>query len=220
VKIYYDVVQMSDAWWELKRGVPTASNFDKVITPAEGRPSASQMDFICQLIAERMLLTSNFSHLGPTRPMINGILTEPEARKYYEMETGNVVHEAGFVSTEDGRFGFSPDGLVMTGDGPHGEKILGDCGGLELKCPEPKTHIRYLIDARLPDDYKAQVHGPLALALIDDSMPFRWWDFMSYFPGLPPFLIRVKPDEYTQKLAHELEHFWHKYEKYLEQFKS
>jgi len=207
VKIH-ECLQQSDTWWDLKRGVPTASNFDKILTPTTLKPSASQMDFICQLIAERLLVTPQHfvSDRGMSRPMINGVLTEPEARAFYTVATGNEVRQVGFVTTEDGRFGFSPDGLI------------GEEGGLELKCPMPHTHVRYLLEETLPSEYIGQVHGPLALALLDKSMPFRWWDFVSYFPGLPEFRIHVEPNAYTARLAEELEAFYEKYRTYAGKF--
>ena len=36
----------------------------------------------------------------------------------------------------------------------------------------------------------------------------QWLDFMSFYAGLPPLLVRVYPDEKTLKLAEALESFW------------
>jgi hypothetical protein len=33
-----------------------------------------------------------------------------------------------------------------------------------------------------------------------------WW-FLSYCPGLPPFLTKVVPDDFTKRLRQELERF-------------
>jgi hypothetical protein len=73
--------------------------------------------------------------------------------------------------------GASPDGLV------------GESGGLEIKCPMPATHIEYLRDGRLPSKYIQQVQGCLWISGRD------WWDFMSYHPKMTPLIIRVYRDE-------------------------
>jgi len=73
-----------------------------------------------------------------SRAMQDGIDMEPEARACYSFLAGGEVKQVGFCLSDDGRFGCSPDGLV------------GDDGGLELKCPLPKTHIKYLVEGELP----------------------------------------------------------------------
>jgi hypothetical protein len=71
-----------------------------------------------------------------------------------------------------------------------------------MKCPELKTHAQYLAENRLPPEYRAQVHGCLIVT------GRKWWDFLSYAPGLKPLLLRVEPDHYTQRLREALEEFW------------
>lgn len=188
--------QLSAEWWELRRGIPTASSFDKILTPAKAQPSASQDDYIAELVAERYDRDNPF-----TRPdggftsglMDEGLRREPEARNWYAMQTDADVKLAGFVVSPCGRFGCSPDGLI------------GGDGGLEMKNPAAKTHVRYLLDGGLPNQYRCQVHGSLVVT------GRKWWDFVSYFPGLPTLLIRVVPDDFTDKLRTELERFHTKY---------
>jgi len=57
---------------------------------------------------------------------------------------------------------------------------------VEIKCPLLKTHLRYLLDGKLPLDYFQQVQGSLYITGFDE------WDFMSFYPGIKPF-IRIKP---------------------------
>ena len=193
--IVHHCTQGSPEWFELRRGIPTASNFDRILTPKTGKPSASADPYISELIAERY-------HIGPldeleataSDAMKQGLALEPEARHRYEAETGVAVAQVGFVTTDDGRLGCSPDGLV------------GDSGGLEVKCPSGKTHVGYLRERVLPDDYKAQVHGSLIVT------GRKWWDFVSYCHGLPLFRVRVVPDEYTDRLREALYLFVARYE--------
>lgn len=206
----YNFPQYSPEWWEVRRGVPTASNFGRILTAKTMKPSSQADAYICELIGDRCSLNPPFftERNGHTVAMRNGINCEPEARDWYQFDTGLEVRQVGFISTEDGRFGFSPDGIV------------GDEGGLELKCPELKTHAGYLINGGLPTEYKAQCHGPLALAMIDSTMPFKWWDFMSYAPGLEPLRIRVEPNDFTAKLAEALEKFHKRYVDLMERMKA
>src|SRR5262249_4377321 len=115
---------------------------------------------------------------------------EPEARRYYEFETGSDVREVGFCMSDCGRFGCSPDGLV------------GDDGGLELKHPKAATQIKYLDAGVVPPKYLPQVHFSLFVTRRE------WWDFMSYYPGLRPLLVRTVPDERTVKMAEAMEKLW------------
>ncbi len=186
--------QQSPEWWELHRGVPTAGSFDRIITPKKAQLSAGADDLICELIAQRLTIGSIAPQQGFTSHAIqHGIETEAEARRWYEMDRGLDVQQVGMCMTDDGRFGCSPDGLVN------------DDGGLELKCPTLKTHVAYLRDGVLPAEYKPQVHGCL---IVTGRL---WWDFLSYAPGLDPLLVRVTPDEFTEKLRECLELFWASY---------
>jgi len=186
--------QGTEQWAKARRGVPTASCADKIVTPAKGQFSKSRdgcEGYACQLIAE-MLLPSHYwiDSDVQTRDMSNGITREDEARDYFAMDRGVEIERVGFCLTDDRRFGCSPDGLI------------GDDEGLELKCPKHKTQIRYLIDGVLPVDYAPQVHWSLIVT------KRKAWNFMSYAVGLPPLIVRVEPNEYTVKVAEAMELFW------------
>jgi hypothetical protein len=186
----YDCAQYSDLWWQLRRGVPTASAFDRILTPKTLKPSSQQEDYIAELIAEKSAFHVPFStERGMTRAMEDGIDREPEARQWFSMQTDADVQQVGFVLSECGRWGASPDGLI------------GDDGGLELKCPLAKTQVRYLMEGGLPSEYKAQVHGSLIVT------GRAYWMFLSYCPGLPPLLVRVVPDSFTELLRKALDDF-------------
>lgn len=187
----HDFPQRSDAWFAARRGLPTCSAFDKILTPAKGAPSSSQDKLINELIAESLCPT-----FGPgytSADMDAGTGMEAEARSFYAFTTGAEVREVGLIVSDCGRFGGSPDGLV------------GEDGGLEIKCPSASTQIAYIRGGALPDDYKCQVHGHLVVT------GRRWWDFLSYYQGLPEFLVRVERDAFTDKLAAEMDRFCTRY---------
>ncbi len=200
-------IQGSDEWWEYHRGRPTASSFDRIITPKKGDLSSQSEDYIAELVAQRLLpglkvAPENYI----SRAMLDGIQLEPEARNWYQLERDIHVEQVGICLTDCGRFGASPDALIpKIGGGGHE-------GGLELKCPTPKVHVGYLVKGILPDEYRCQVHGELWVT----GLP--WFDFVSYCPGLPPFIVRVTPDAFTAKMGLVLEQFYKNFETVLARF--
>lgn len=199
MKPYY-CIQYSPFWWQLRCGLPTASAFDRILTPAKGAKSTAQRGYMYELAAELAgYHLPNFFTDRDNRPkshaMQVGTETEPEARRFYSMHRDVDVQEIGFCLSDCGRYGCSPDGEIL-------ESKEG-AGGLELKCPEAKTHFAYCIDKELPSEYKVQVHGQLVVT------GWKWIDFMSYCPHVPKntFLIRVYPDAFTEKLRAALVEF-------------
>ena len=188
-----DCEQGSPEWWQCRQGIPTASGFDRIVTPAKGELSKQADAYIYELIADRIMGVPENVESFTSREMQYGIDTEPEARAWYQMETGLMVRKVGFCVADDGSIGCSPDGLVDPD------------GGLELKCPLAKTHVGYLMQGGLPAEYKLQVHGSLVVT------GRSWWDFVSYCPGIKPVMIRVEPDEFTAKLRDALESFAFRY---------
>jgi hypothetical protein len=201
VKLYTDVVQRSPAWWDLRRGRPTASEFHRILTPAkEEYGTAGVKSYIHELCSQTFaswappVMTET-----PNNPaMRHGERTEPEARRYFEMETGYSVATVGFVTTDDERFGCSPDGLLNFGG-------AFSPAGLELKCPQPHTQVKYLLAGVLPREYKMQVHGSMAITGADH------WHFLSYAPCMDPLLLRVERSDLTDRLAAALDRFWEQY---------
>lgn len=191
----FDFAQYSPEWWNVRRGIPTASEFDRILTPATGKLSKSADGYACQLIGERLSTEYPLTTMNPTTAaMERGTAMETAARSWYAVYHGLEVREVGFALSECGRFGCSPDGLV---DGD---------GGIEIKCPMPHTMVGWLLSGELPNDYKAQVHGSLIVT------GRQWWDFVAYCPGLPELVVRVTPDDYTEKLREALELFHARYQ--------
>jgi len=189
MSVLVEVEQRSDEWQKLRCGVATASCFDRIITPATGKPSASAVAYRRELLAE--WLTGQPVSIKESGWMQRGTEMEPEARAFYEFEADAEVTETGFVFLDERRLiGCSPDGLV------------GDDGLVEIKCPAPHTHVGCLIDAKLPTAYIPQVQGALWVT------GRRWCDFISYHPEMEPLIVRVKRDEgYIAKMAMLIEAF-------------
>lgn len=191
MKIYPDIIQGSAEWLEIRKGCPTASNFDRILT-AKGARSTQIDGYIRELIAE--CFVPEFVEFTGNKATEWGKSMEPVAREAFIKRTGHEVREVGFIATDDKTAGCSPDGLIVC----DGEFV----GGLEIKCPySPKTHIGYILDGVLPEEYRQQVHGSLTVS----GLPV--WHFWSYYPGLNPFHIEVRPDSYTRAMAAALREF-------------
>lgn len=132
-------------------------------------------------------------------PVQRGNALEDDARRYYEQRTGFEITQVGFITHETGGFGCSPDGLIYENQlcKHAGNITVIDCvptHGLEIKCPMPETHMRYLLDGKLPDDYRMQIEMSLAVTGLNR------WDFLSYCPGEAQLLVTIHRTEDTDKL--------------------
>ena len=198
----FDFAQYSTEWWETRRGVPTASEFHRIVTAKQWKYAAGASSYMHQLIADQHDFLYGKHEQYVSAAMASGSYVEPEARKFYEFSTGETVQEVGFVLDDSNHFGCSPDGLV------------GNEGGLELKHPAMKTQVKWLLDGTVPDEHLAQCHGFLLVT------GRRWVDFMSYCPPLPELLVRVERDKKTEKLGECLEKFWTEYQDSIAKVKA
>lgn len=185
-----DCVQGSDRWLSARLGIPTASQFHRIITPAKGDLSKQARKYAYQLVAERLLQQPVEAAIGELEWVARGKLLEPLAVQQYEFTTDVETKPVGFITTDCGRIGCSPDRL-----------IVGAQGGLEIKCGSPATHIGYLLDGP-GDDHKPQIQGQLAIAEL------AWSDLYGYHPELPAVLLRTHRDEpYIAKMQAALREF-------------
>ena len=187
--IIHNMEQYSPEWWSIRKGIPTASCASKIVTPT-GNLSVQSRAYMNELIADSLGFGDEPTE--PTEWMTRGLELEPEARAFYEFDSGLTVDQVGFITNDEGTAGCSPDGLIVT-EQPEGEAIK-YWSGWECKCPKASTHIGYLLKGGLPDYYKPQVHFSMAVSGI------REWVFVSYFPGLEPLIVSVEWDEYTDKI--------------------
>ena len=177
--------QRSAEWFSARAGLPTASNFDKIVD-TEGKPSKQRKKYLLQLAGE--VITGKSEETYQNAAMQRGIEMEAEARSTYEFIVGETVQEVGLCICDG--YGASPDGFV------------GEDGLIEIKCPMMATHAGYLLAHELPNEYYQQVHGQLLVT------GRKWCDFMSFYPGMRPLILRVEPDKAFQKaLKVELEVF-------------
>lgn len=174
-----DVPQRSKEWFEARLGVITGSRAAKVL-------KSDNLPFLDELLAER--LSGQIEATFTSAAMEHGILFEPEAIKAYTATTGNEVTEVGFCIHDKHPFiAVSPDGLI--------EENGTFTGGVEVKCPNTKTHISYIRMNRVPAIYLPQV---IHYFIVIETL--QWVDFVSYDPR-----VKVKPLNIHRVWRHEVE---------------
>jgi len=169
--IIHNCEQGSEEWFAVKCGKISASHFKDVLCQGD-----EYEKYMRRVLSERMSGETHPSSCN--KAMKNGTKLEPQARACYERSFGK-VNQVGFVEMNE-YVGCSPDGLI------------GDDGGLEIKCPYPSTHIDYILKNRMPSVYVPQVQGSLWVT------GRKWWDFASFCPQIkdnPLWFIRVERDE-------------------------
>lgn len=172
-----DCEQRSEEWYAARCGRLTGTAAADMMSRIKTGEAAARRDLRLRLAIER--LTGRVEVETFQSPaMLRGSTLEPAARARYEMESGNLVRQTGFVVGDNPHVGCSLDG-----------DIDAFTGILELKCPKSTTHIRYLELGELPADYRLQVTHNLWVS------GAQWCDFASFDDRLPAgldwFCVRV-----------------------------
>lgn len=180
----HDVAQRGQEWFALRCGLLTGSSANDLIQ--ERRKGTGELkartDLRRRLVAERITNTCLDDLPFTPYDVQRGIDLEPMAFVAYEARTGRMAKRVGFLRHATLKAGASPDGGVNAWE-----------GGLELKCPKATTHLGYIQDGVLPEEYRGQcLHG---LWLTGAA----WWDFCSFHPEFPAphdlFCVRMVRDE-------------------------
>ncbi len=180
----HDCAQGTLEWTKLHFGIPTASGLDNLLTPEfELRKGELPKTYVFKKVAEK-LQGRPLIDLGASSFMLEqGMIIEEEARPWYALEYDKKIRQVGFITTDDGRFGCSPDGIIEDSGTPDN-----DCG-LEIKSPAAHTHCKYLCMGVLPKEYVAQVYGSMFVT------GFQKWIFVSYRRGFPALVLEIYRDE-------------------------
>jgi len=171
------------AQWFLDRcGKITASMFGDAtdFNTKNGKPTAARQKYMRQLAFERMSGTPK--HEINARSLSYGRDVEDSARAMYELRTGAFADQVGFLTHPSYSFiGGSADSLI------------GEDGGLEIKCPHDEAvHIQTLLEG-MPEDHIPQVQGCMFVT------GRQWWDFVSFDPRQAPkyqiYIQRIMRDQ-------------------------
>lgn len=177
--ITHNVEQGSYEWHQLRLGKITSTRLKKVL-------SKDNLSLVDELIAEEETGLSDDDGFV-SEEMQRGIDLEPLAIQEYESITGNTVTRYGFLQSEE---------LPILCQSPDG--YVGTEGAIEVKCPKTKTHIKYIRQGKIPNDYKEQVW---CYFMVNPDL--QWLDFISYDPRLtkkPIWVLRVNREDVQDDL--------------------
>lgn len=174
------IEQRSPQWLAQRAGKVTASRFADAIAMkevtiqreskkegktkiTEWQPTEARNTYLREVVAE--ILSGEPKYEIDSASLRWGREVEDYAREAFELETGLLVVQSEFGTHPLYDFiGSSPDGLI------------GEDGGLEMKCPkDPQVHIKTWMEG-MPDDHIEQVQGNMYVWNRD------WWEFVSYDP--------------------------------------
>lgn len=130
-----------------------------------------------------------------TFEMRRGHELEPAARLAHELAAGVTVKRCGFVTTDDGVFGASADGLI------------GADGGSEYKCLLAPDRLRSILLDEDVSEFTDQVQGCLWIT------GRKFWHFALYCPALQPIGKDLwwrefrRDDDYIEKMERDLIEF-------------
>lgn len=188
MEVITGIEQGSEEWLAMRLSFITASRFKDVMSGGRGgAPSKTRLTYMRELAAES--ITGQRAEGFSSEYMEWGTKTEPQACAMYELDSGNDVDHPAFVKwSPDHRIGISPDGLV------------GEDGGLEIKCPKTTTQIETFLSGKMPGYHKGQVQGSLWVT------GREWWDFVSFDPRIDGeasyFCQRqYRDEEYIEELS-------------------
>lgn len=184
----HDCVQGTPEWLALRTQCPTASELGNIIAYSKKTQSYSLRSwkdempesYLAHKLAERWLGHPLQSFDGGA--MEQGSILEDEAIPWYELEYRMTLERPGFITTNDGSFGCSPDGIYTDGG-----------MGIEIKSPQPNTHVKWLMGGGCPEKHVLQCQGGMYVT--------NWalWTFVSYCRGFPPLVVRLERDDEIQE---------------------
>jgi len=190
----FNCEQGSESWFECRRAIPTASRFSDVLAKGQG---ITRRKYLLTLAGEA--ITGEVAESYSNAHMERGHAMEADARNLYAFAHDVEPELVGFMRR--GRAGASPDSLI------------GADGLLEIKSKLPALHLDVLDKGRLPPEHVAQCQGQLWVS------GREWLDFVSYWPKLPLFCVRVERDEaYIATLSQAVADFVGELDSYIERY--
>jgi len=169
-------------------------------------------------VATEILTGQSADDERTTKEMEWGILYEPQAVKMYERVSQVVVTETGSL-----KYPALPKYVSGSPDG-----LIGEYGGLEIKCPYNNVH--HLKNIRMRDWQDLKKLRPTYYWQVISGLLItgrKYWDFMSYSPNYPLRLqvgiVRIKYEDVQEDVRHlaiKLKFAVRELENILEQFQE
>lgn len=165
----FTMEQGTESWYSERAGIMTASESQAIANQGKGL-----VTYIDTVLQKKYELVADDERQDPN--MEAGKEREYQARLLFELHTGLLINEVGFILSDNPYFGCSPDGLI------------GYPAMAEIKCPNNKTFFRLMrlfangedfIDSK----YLWQMQGQMLAA------KRHWCVFIAYNPNYPTKII-------------------------------
>lgn len=174
------VEQGSTEWLQLRLGCVSASTVADVMAKGKSGESATRQKLKLRLAAER--LTGQVQESFSSPAMDWGREQEQFAAMAYEAERGVFLDKTGWHPH-----------IVIKWLGVSPDRLLGDDGLVEIKCPNSSTMVAWMSDDKIPTEYIKQIQAQLWVT------GRRFCDFVAFDPRLPKrrqlWIKRVERDE-------------------------
>lgn len=193
------VEQGSKEWLNLRLGRITGTRLKDVF-------KSDNLPLIDELISE--VEVGQLEETFVNSAMQRGKDLEPIVKNIYTEVKSIELDEVGFCVSEKYKdtIGLSPDAFTK-------DRL----GAVEIKCPNTKTHVKYIRMNVIPKDY---IHQVYMYFIVNEKL--EWLDFISFddrFKIRPMFVKRITRNEIEQELI-DIEKGIEKFIKKLEKYKQ
>jgi hypothetical protein len=175
VTYHHDLLQGTQEWLDARRGLLTASEMCRIITPTlKVANNGDSRKHVYEIAAQR--ITGHVEEGFISYKMMRGHEEEVDARDHYRRHYAPTT-PCGFITNDRWGFtlGYSPDDLV------------GEIGLIEAKSRDAAFQVETIVKGEIPSEHVIQVQSAL---LISER---EWCHFLSYSGGLPMDLIPTEP---------------------------
>jgi hypothetical protein len=184
--------QGGDAWFKVRAGTPSSSEFSAILAKGEGR---TRRAYMLRLAGERLMGLPEETFKSPA--MDRGNQAEPELRSLYMLLTDNIVDRSVGLMRQRGAI-CSPDGLIGTN------------GIVQFKSAKPSVLVDLLAKDAFPPGHVAQCQGELWVSDREWTEIAIGWPYPPEkgFPGVPMLIKRAYRDaKFIAELAREVQAF-------------
>lgn len=174
------IEQNTPEWLQARCGSLGASAVSEALSKTKSGWGAGRANVKARLVIERLTNTPQDSFTSAA--MAWGHAQEDNAANAYAFLTGNEVQVCGIYKHP------SIEGTHASPD-----RLVGEDGLVEIKCPNSATHLDTLLSKKVPGNYITQMQWQMAVT------GRKWCDFVSFDPRFPEskqvFIQRVERDD-------------------------
>lgn len=178
MKQVHDVLQGTEEWHALRRGILTASQVNQILTPKKLEPAKGEQvrKLACQMAVDRIY---GYPHddIVSTYHMERGHMEEDFAGEEYEKLTKLSLEKVGFVTNKFGvvTIGCSPDRIAS-------DRLI------EIKGRINREQLSAFLNDEMPAANRLQVQCQMMVCDVDVC------DYVSYSNGMPLLIKEIKAD--------------------------